>query len=155
TCLRFSLLPTVTGWISNAGRAHHAPTARLCQAASPIRMLGILAEIRGCRLQADDRRGLSMRGCVGIGLIVFACFAGALYAQTAVLPLWAYGYIMPPASPADYSTRCTGDRPSDCDRPGGLPTDPQNTPRRLEGSDGVFTVAQVNYRYGPADWFPN
>jgi cytochrome c553 len=47
-----------------------------------------------------------------------------------------------------------GERPLDCDRPGGLPTDPQNTIRRLSGSEGAFTVAQISYRYGPADWFP-
>ncbi len=96
-----------------------------------------------------------MRIRVGVCLIVSACVAAAAGAQTTGLPLWAYGYITPAASPADYSTKCLGERPSDCDRPGGLPTDPQNTPRHLAGSDGEFTVAQINARYGPADWFPN
>jgi len=90
----------------------------------------------------------------GIWLILCGVLAGTAYSQNA-LPLWAYGYITPAANPVDYSMKCTGDRPSDCDRPGGLPTDPQNTPRRLEGSDRVYTVAQINARYNPADWFPN
>ena len=74
--------------------------------------------------------------------------------QPAGLPLWAYGYIEPPTAPADYSTRCLGNRPLDCDRPGGLPNDPLNTLHRLPGSEGAFTVAQITHRYGPADWFP-
>jgi cytochrome c553 len=91
---------------------------------------------------------------VWIGLIACLSCAGAVYSQTPGFPLWAYGYIALPATLADYSTKCVGDRPSDCDRPGGLPVDPQNTVRRLEGSDGAYTVAQINARYGPADWFP-
>jgi len=78
-------------------------------------------------------------------LAIAICAAGAAYSQTAGLPLWAYGYITPAAAPLDYSTKCSGERPSDCDRPGGLPVDPQNTVRHLEGSDGAFTVAQINY----------
>ena len=86
-------------------------------------------------------------------LFVLVCIASArLY--TAGFPLWAYGYITPPPPTSDWSARCLGARPLDCDRPGGLPSDPQNTIRRIEGSDGAFTVAQISYRYGPADWFP-
>jgi cytochrome c553 len=96
-----------------------------------------------------------MRRRVAISLILCGCFAGAAYSQGVGLPLWAYGYITPAAAPADYSTRCLGERPSDCDRPGGLPVDPQNTIRHLDGSDLTFTVAQINARFGPADWFPN
>ena len=88
-------------------------------------------------------------------LMLFGCVAGAAYAQTTGFPLWAYGYITRPPALVDYSTKCPDDRPSACDRPGGLPVDPQNTVRHLEGSEGAFTVAQINYRYGPADWFPN
>jgi len=89
-----------------------------------------------------------------IWLILCAGVAATASAQAA-FPLWAYGYITLPATLADYSTRCPGDQPAPCDRPGGLPVDPQNTIRHLEGSDGAFTVAQINYRFGPADWFPN
>ena len=100
------------------------------------------------------RRNLLVRS-VCIGLILCGCFAGVVFSQGASLPLWAYGYITPPAAPEDYSNKCPGDRPRDCDRPGGLPVDPQNTIRHLAGSDGAFTVAQINARYNPADWFPN
>ncbi len=88
-----------------------------------------------------------------IWLLVFLGVATARL-QTAGLPLWAYGYIALPATPGDYSARCLGERPLDCDRAGGLPSDPQNIIRRLPGSDAAFTIAQINYRYGPADWFP-
>jgi len=87
--------------------------------------------------------------------MLWGCIAGAAYAQTTGFPLWAYGYISLPATLVDYSAKCPGDQPKDCDRPGGLPVDPQNTVRHLDGSAGAFTVAQINYRYGPADWFPN
>ena len=87
--------------------------------------------------------------------IVWGCVAAAVSAQAPQFPLWAYGYITFPATPGDYSSKCPGDMPAPCDRPGGLPVDPQNTVRHLEGSDGAFTVAQINFRYGPADWFPN
>jgi cytochrome c553 len=87
--------------------------------------------------------------------IVCGCLVGAAEAQAPSFPLWAYGYITYPASPSDYSTKCTADLPAPCDRPGGLPVDPQNTIRHLDGSDGAFTIAQINYRFGPADWFPN
>jgi cytochrome c553 len=96
-----------------------------------------------------------MRKRVGLWLLLgVGMAAGGVRLQTAGLPLWAYGYITPPAAPGDYSTTCMGERPLDCDRPGGLPTDPQNTIRHLSGSEGAFTVAQISYRYGPADWFP-
>ncbi len=70
------------------------------------------------------------------------------------LPLWAYGYIQYPTVPDDYSLRCQGERADPCDRPGGLPTDPTETPRHVPGSERTFTVAQINARYDPADWFP-
>jgi cytochrome c553 len=96
-----------------------------------------------------------MKRPIAVILLIYGCFAGAAYSQTAGLPLWAYGYITPAATQVDYSAKCLGERPSDCDRPGGIPVDPSNTVRRLEGSDLTFTVAQINARFGPADWFPN
>ncbi|HKC55849.1 MAG TPA: c-type cytochrome [Vicinamibacterales bacterium] len=96
---------------------------------------------------------MSMRACVW--LIVLTCAAATLAAQApAGLPLWAYGYIAYPAMPGDYTNRCQGERADPCDRPGGLPTDPNNTARTLQGSDRTYTVAQINARYNPADWFP-
>lgn len=97
-----------------------------------------------------------MRKTGGVWLIVLACLVAAgvrLHTQAAALPLWAYGYIAPPVAPGDYSKRCTGANPQDCDR-GTLPNDPTNTPRSLGGSDRQFTLAQINARYAPADWFP-
>jgi cytochrome c553 len=96
-----------------------------------------------------------MKRSAGLCLIVLCCLVAATYSQTTSLPLWAYGYITLPATPGDYTMKCQGERADPCDRPGGLPTDPQNTPRRLAGSDREFTVAQINARYNPADWFPN
>jgi cytochrome c553 len=89
-----------------------------------------------------------------LAVLALGLAIGAAHVSGAGFPLWAYGYITLPAMPADYSSRCLGDRPLDCDRPGGLPTDPSNTPRRLAGSDREFTVAQISSRYAPADWFP-
>lgn len=80
--------------------------------------------------------------------------AAAAGAPMSTLPLWAYGYIRYPDAPGDYTQKCQGDRADPCDRPGGLPVDPANTPRSLAGSDRTFTVAQINARYEPADWFP-
>jgi cytochrome c553 len=94
---------------------------------------------------------------------ITACVVGVLAAVVVLgaqayppdFPLWAYGYITLPSTWQDYSVKCQGDTPSPCDRPGGLPVDPANTPRTLEGSPLSFTVAQINARFGPADWFPN
>jgi cytochrome c553 len=80
--------------------------------------------------------------------------AGLQTLDTATLPLWAYGYITPPASPQDWSGRCPGTRPRDCDRPGGLPSDTSNVLLSLPGSSRQFTVAQITAPYAPADWFP-
>ena len=95
-----------------------------------------------------------MKTPASLAVVILAVALGAAQLSGAGFPLWAYGYITLPAMPADYSTKCLGNRALDCDRPGGLPTDPSNTPRRLAGSDREFAVAQINYRYGPADWFP-
>ena len=95
-----------------------------------------------------------MRRVLLVGVLC-AASSLALRAQMTTIPLWAYGYITYPATPGDYTQKCQGERADPCDRPGGLPTDPNNTPRTLAGSDRTFTVAQINARYNPADWFPN
>ena len=69
-----------------------------------------------------------------------------------ILPLWAYGYITPPAATSDYSSKCTPARPFACAR-GGLPTQDVST-RTIAGSTGAFTVPQIHADFGPADWFP-
>ena len=75
--------------------------------------------------------------------------------NTAELPLWAYGYITPRPNPQDWSQRCLGTRPRDCDRPGGLPRDTTNELLSVEGSTRTFTVTQITAPYAPADWFPD
>jgi cytochrome c553 len=69
-------------------------------------------------------------------------------------PLWAYGYIQPPQPAEDWSKKCLGTRPRDCDRPGGMPKDTSGKLMYLEGSDLAFTQAQITSPYAPADWFP-
>src|SRR6187399_2501139 len=91
----------------------------------------------------------------GLLVLTFCGAAVVVRAQMTTIPLWAYGYIAYPAMPGDYTMKCQGERADPCDRPGGLPTDPNNTPRTLAGSDRTFSVAQINARYNPADWFPN
>jgi len=105
-----------------------------------------------------------MRARVGVWLLLSACMAAggarlhtqgqSVHTQSG-FPLWAYGYIVPPAPPEDWSERCLGTRPRDCDRPGGLPTDTSGTLMRLAGSDRTFTIPQITSPYSPADWFPN
>jgi len=87
-------------------------------------------------------------------LISFVAAAVLVQPAAAQLPLWAYGLRTYPENPDDYTERCLGTRPADCDRPGGMARDPADTPRTLDGSDFTFTVAEITARYGPADWFP-
>lgn len=93
-----------------------------------------------------------------IGMVVIlwlALAAGGVQLQMPDLPLWAYGYKTPPATWQDWSERCLGTRPRDCDRPGGLPADTTQKPLSLAGSSRTFTVAQITSPYSPADWFPD
>jgi len=99
---------------------------------------------------------------VALAALVAAAAAGAsalaqapFLALTPGFPLWAYGYKTPPAAPEDWSGRCPGARPRDCDRPGGMPADTTGARLRVEGSDRAFTVAQITSPYAPADWFPD
>jgi cytochrome c553 len=98
------------------------------------------------------RKGLSIPATLALAF----AFAGvmATRAQMTAFPLWAFGYKTPPAAPQDWSGRCPGTRPRDCDRPGGMPVDPSPTLLRVAGSDRAFTVTQITAPYSPADWFP-
>lgn len=69
-------------------------------------------------------------------------------------PLWAYGYKTPPAAPEDWSGRCPGTRPRDCDRPGGMPADTTGVKLTIPGSGRFFTVAEITSPHSPAEWFP-
>src|ERR1041384_2197030 len=95
-----------------------------------------------------------MRRVLLIGVL---CAAASLVvrAQMTTIPLCASGSFAYPAVPGDYTQKCQGERADPCDRPGGLPTDPNNTPRTLAGSDRTLSVAQINARYTPADCSPN
>jgi cytochrome c553 len=87
---------------------------------------------------------LLLAACLGLAL------AAAGGAQTREMPpAWPYGYpqLPPGVVPAQVSAR-----------PNPAPTPPAanpNTPRvQAKGSTLTFTQQQVNYSYGPADWFP-
>ena len=95
-------------------------------------------------------------------LFGIAIGAGQLFAQAPRFlalepgfPLWAFGYKTPPAMPDDWSVKCPGNTPRDCDRPGGMPADTTGNKLTLAGSDRTFTVAEITSPYNPADWFPN
>ncbi|MBI4888749.1 MAG: c-type cytochrome [Acidobacteria bacterium] len=94
-----------------------------------------------------------LAACAAAGTIHPAAQAGFL-ALMPGFPLWAYGYKTPPAAPEDWSGRCPGETPRDCDRPGGMPADTTGTKLSLAGSDRTFTVAEITSPYNPADWFP-
>jgi cytochrome c553 len=95
----------------------------------------------------------------GVCLAVWALLSASADLQTVVqpdgLPLWAYGYKMPPTAPEDWSRRCLGTRPRDCDRPGGLPIDTSGALLQAPGSGRRFTVAEITSPFNPADWFPD
>jgi cytochrome c553 len=99
------------------------------------------------------------RVVVFLGLLVAAAHLSAQSPQFRALmpdfPLWAYGYKSVPAMPDDWSVKCPGDAPRDCDRPGGMPADTTGEQLRLAGSSRTFTVAEITSPYSPADWFPD
>src|SRR5258708_7574439 len=55
---------------------------------------------------------------------------------------WAYGFPQPGAPAAPAAEGRTGQAA------------PDNSPKRLAGSDLEFTTAQIRDGFGPADWFP-
>jgi cytochrome c553 len=92
------------------------------------------------------------------GLAVASAHAAAQAPQFRLLmpgfPLWAYGYMAPPGVPQDWSNRCPGNTPRDCDRPGGMPTDTSGNRLTIPGTGKSFTVAEITSPYRPADWYP-
>lgn len=89
----------------------------------------------------------------GLALGVVLATAGAVLVRAAGMPLWAYGYVDPPPADADYSNKCTVQRPVDCAR-GGTPPD-DGRKRTLPGGAGAWTVTEVANDYGPVDWYPD
>jgi cytochrome c553 len=99
-------------------------------------------------------------GGLALALAVFATAGAHPVAQatfrvlTPGFPLWAYGYKTQPAAPQDWSGRCPGTRPRDCDRPGGMPADTTGEKLTIPGTGRSFTVAEITAPYSPADWYP-
>jgi cytochrome c553 len=75
---------------------------------------------------------------------------GVLYAANEAPPPWAYGFAGPagPAAPAAAPGAPAGGR-------GGAPAAaPDESQKKLPGSTGAFTLAQIRDAFGPADWYP-
>jgi cytochrome c553 len=65
-------------------------------------------------------------------------------------PPWAYGFAVPPPS-----TPVPAPAPAAPAAPAAAPAPaPDQTLRRLNGSSGAFTIAQIRDAFGPADWYP-
>lgn len=71
---------------------------------------------------------------------------GALRAQIATPPAWAYGTIPGAPPPAAAGARAGG--------PGAPAPPPDPTLHQVPGSPLRFTSAQIRDQFGPADWFP-
>jgi cytochrome c553 len=66
---------------------------------------------------------------------------------------WAYGYTS--AGPEPAPPACAPQtKPYECSRPG-RPWTEDGILLRLAGSDRVFTIAQIQSHFDPADWYPN
>jgi cytochrome c553 len=74
---------------------------------------------------------------VVLTLGMFAATAAVLGQQPG-LPLWAYGYPAPGATPA----------------PNPPPVQDDGSPKTLAGSEGKFTLTEIRNGFGPADWHP-
>ena len=87
-----------------------------------------------------------MRLAAGPAVVIFATVL-AFAANDGPPPPWAYGFPAPataaPAAPA----------PAAAAPPAAAPA-PDVTPRKVPGSTGSFTLAQIRDGFGPADWFP-
>jgi cytochrome c553 len=75
--------------------------------------------------------GVSIAKLLGAGVLLVS----AGQAASDSIPIWAYG-TDPAAAVA------------------GKETPPDNPPKQLPGSDGKFTITQIQNRFAPADWFP-
>ena len=77
-----------------------------------------------------------------IGGLVALCLVGATFA-TDLPPPWAYGFKDP--LPSNYQAPPHGGAPI---------TKPDPTLRSLPGAKKQFTRAEIDDRFGPADWYP-
>jgi cytochrome c553 len=76
-----------------------------------------------------------------------ACYTLAhLAAAAGDPPPWAYGFAAPASASPASTPAVAAAAPA--------PQQPDATLRRLTGSSGSFTAAQIRDSFGPADWFP-
>lgn len=90
-------------------------------------------------------RSLTIAGTVSV--LFFA--TSTLVGQDAAPPPWAYGFAAPASGAAPPAPAAT---PSPS--PAAAPAAPDETLKRLPGSNGAFTLAQIRDGFGPADWYP-
>lgn len=93
-----------------------------------------------------------MRKHVGVLTLAFSCtsIGGVLGAQEA--PYWAYGF-QKPAAPGEAAPPCRDATPVSCNRLA-PPVAQDGVLKRAPGSSASFTLAQIGFGYGPADWYP-
>ena len=86
-----------------------------------------------------------------VGLVLGAV-PGQKSAAQQQAPYWAYGFLKP-AVPGEAAPPCRDATPVSCNRPVPPVTD-DGVLRRVPGSSASFTLRQIGFGYGPADWFP-
>src|SRR5258707_13844780 len=96
-------------------------------------------------------RILSFASCFLAGVAVLAMGAAFLHAAGEPEPLWAYGFLTPPA-------------PGDKANPQGAPAPrrlrpnqdaaEQTRPRHVEGSNAAFSLVDIRDAVNAIDWFP-
>jgi cytochrome c553 len=92
-----------------------------------------------------------------LSLVVALLAAGAQQPGKVVLgaqeaPYWAYGFLKP-AAPGEAAPPCRDATPVSCNRLA-PPVADDGVLRRAPGSSASFTLPQIGFGYGPADWFP-
>jgi cytochrome c553 len=92
-------------------------------------------------------------GAVVLSVLAAAFMTGLLLAAGEEPPPWAYGFAEPPSA-APPAGRGGGTPPAG--RGGTPPAQPapDESLKKLPGSTGAFTLAQIRDGFGPADWYP-
>ena len=86
-----------------------------------------------------------------IGLVLGAV-TGQKSAAQQQPPYWAYGFLKP-AAPGEAAPPCRDATPVSCNR-SVPPVADDGVLRRVPGSGAAFTLRQIGFGYGPANWFP-
>src|SRR5262245_1980887 len=92
---------------------------------------------------------LAMSLLIGLALVAMAGPRATAQPQA---PYWAYGFLRP-AEPGEAAPPCRDATPVSCNRPVALVAD-DGALKRVAGSQASFTLRQLGFGYGPADWFP-